>query len=583
MSVLAHPFGQVPLRAFSYFVALPVLIFYVLGVGVIVLVLMLMASDINRLEDAHDVSAMHAALDSFLNGLSSQVADEGTWDEAYLNVVINSDAAWMDGTWGATARLSQTYDNVFVTDGQGNIVFGENAVGGMTGNITALIPAAATMLHNLDRGIAATGDATTVSDFASDSAGPLGLAAVSIHKSANPGDASVPRANRRVLWIAKHVGPSMLQDISVRYQTPVAALVDTIGGSQLSLDLVDVDGNRIGTVAWNPDRPSDAAFNHALLIAAIAYLVIGAILLAGLRQMRLSILSRAAAATAAFERIDHRAQVEEAAAEAVDAPMPAGVAAPAAEAEAALNVLEGVFPGDFDIEYQPVFDLRAETLIGAEVLLRWRKRDGSVLVQENLSAAQAIALLDKVGLLAIRRAADEAAPLLGLPVSIAVTPEQVRNPVFAEKVAGTLAATNFPARRLQLSVNVGALPPVEICGLALANLKQTGVGLTLGDFLIGQNTIGFANAALADRVRLPPSVVAGIDGDPPRLALVEATLNVLKPVNFAVAVAGVSRKEEAAKLLRLGCREFQGALFAPPMPIAGLTQLILRPATRQAG
>ena len=559
--------------------ALPALLLYVASVGLVIFVLSLMGQDIGRLDDARDVSAMHAALDSFLNGLSGQVADEGTWNEAYLNVVVNSDVAWMDGTWGVTARLGQSYDNVIVTDADGTIIFGENAVGAISGNIGMVIPASKTMLRDLDRGIASTGDATTVSQFAADKTGALGLAAVSIHQTSST-DLSVPRHTRRILWIARHVGPAMLQDISSRYQTPVAKLVDGPGDGQLSLPLADTDGNPVGTIAWDPDRPGDAAFSHALLIATLVFFVVGALMVLGLRLLRRWILRRAAAAETAFAAIEHEALIEIATAAATGAPTAAATAT--AEAETGPNPIEGVSPGDFDIEYQPIFDLRAETLIGAEALLRWKRRDKSLVLQETLDPADIITLLDKVGLLALRRATDDIAPLLGLQLSLAITPTQLQNSVFAEKVRGTLGATNFPARRLQLFVDAASLPSAAELRAPLADLRSPGLAVGFSDYLIGSSTIGYAEPGLADRIRLPVSTIAAIDTDAPRLALVEATLTVAKSAGFSVTVPGVSRKEEAARLLRLGCREFQGMLFAPPMPAAALTQLVLRPATRQA-
>ena len=124
------PFGKKPLRTFALFIGLPAFLLYVLSAGCWCSSRWrLMAAEINRLEDARGVTSMHAALDNFLNDLSSAVADEGTWDEAYLNVVVKPDPAWMDNTWGTTARLGQSYDTVLVTDQSGTIVFGENAVG----------------------------------------------------------------------------------------------------------------------------------------------------------------------------------------------------------------------------------------------------------------------------------------------------------------------------------------------------------------------------------------------------------------------------------------------------------------------
>ena len=69
----------------------------------------------------------------------------------------------------------------------------------------------------------------------------------------------------------------------------------------------------------------------------------------------------------------------------------------------------------------------------------------------------------------------------------------------------------------------------------------------------------------------------------PRLKLVEATIEAARDAGIAVTVPFTARKEEAARLLRLGCREFRGPLLANPMPLAALTALILAPARPKAG
>src|SRR5262245_61713833 len=115
------------MRTFALVIALPAIVFYALSVVLVVTALEGTANEINRAEQQRGVTSMHAALDSFLNGMSRAVSDEGTWDEAYLNVVVTPDPAWMDTTWGATARLGESYDTVLVTDQGGDVIFGENA------------------------------------------------------------------------------------------------------------------------------------------------------------------------------------------------------------------------------------------------------------------------------------------------------------------------------------------------------------------------------------------------------------------------------------------------------------------------
>jgi EAL domain-containing protein (putative c-di-GMP-specific phosphodiesterase class I) len=57
-------------------------------------------------------------------------------------------------------------------------------------------------------------------------------------------------------------------------------------------------------------------------------------------------------------------------------------------------------------------------------------------------------------------------------------------------------------------------------------------------------------------------------------ALVESTMIYAFAMGLGVTAEGVERKEEAATLSRLGCREFQGYFFARPMGLKQLTKLL---------
>jgi EAL domain-containing protein (putative c-di-GMP-specific phosphodiesterase class I) len=575
-----EPFGSRPLRSFALFIGLPALLFYGLSAVLVYLALSSMAGEINRQDDKRSISSIHAALDSFLNDLSGAVSDEGTWSEAYLNVVVKPDPAWMDATWGATARLGDSYDNVLVTDQAGSIIFGENGAGPITGNISDRYKSALKMLHVLDQGIAATGDATAVSRFAADPTGAVGLAAISIHQT-SAGEMTVPRQQRRILWIARHITPALLQNIAVRYQTPLAFMTSQPGDATSVIELSDADGNAVGTLSWRPDRPGDTAFNHAALIAAAVFIGIGVVLAAWLGFLRRTIARRAKA----FEVSE---AAVEATKQAVAGPLDIGAVAAAAEALAeADSAIAGVNAGDFTIEYQPILDLRSEALVGVEALLRWARPDGSTLAQEVLAVSDRTRLLERAGVLALRRAADEVAPLLGLMLTFAMTPEQVRSSVYAEKVSGTLAASKLPARRLQLCVDAATLPQVTEMAMPMVELRQLGVLIAVNDFAVDGKTADYLDAGLLDRVRIAARLAGGATSAPAHDAHLAASIEAARAAKAAVTITGLERKEQASRLLRLGCREFQGTLLAKPIAIAALTELILAPARpaaiRQAG
>lgn len=581
LPVVPKPFGDKPLRTFALVIGVPTFLLYVLSAVLVVGALAVMSGDIDKAEYDRGFVAMHAALNGFLNDLSNAASDEGTWNEAYLNVVVSSDAAWMDQTWGETARIGQNYDNVLVTDADGNIIFGENNLGPLAGKIATYYPAATAMLEDLNKGIAATGDATTVSEFAADHQGTAGLAGIAIHQS-SPGAMTVPRQTRRVLWIARHLTTAILQDISTHYQLPVATLVDVPGPDTAAMDLTDGAGKRAGTIAWIPDRPGAAAFDHAIIIAFGIFFVIGLLLVLGLGALRRLMMRRARKIDEAQEARAAAIALRAAAHNRRSSDFSEDEVLQVGHAVVGFPELEGVRPAAFAVDYQPVFDVRAEALVGVEALLRWEISRDLNLMEESLAPGPRRALFDRVGVHAIRHATVELAPLIGTTLTLPVTDNQLGNPEYAEKVIGTLGATNFPAVRLQLALDCTFLPEPDAIAETITALRQAGVRVVLDRFVLVPGTLALIARGWVDVARLSPSLTQGLDQSAAQQKLIGTTMETLRDAKITVIAPGMDRREDLARLVRLGCTQFQGALFAPAMPIKALTQLLLAPPVKRA-
>ena len=575
-----YPYGRRPLRTFALTIGLPAFLLYVSSAVLAMLALVMMAREMDRLEDLRGVNAVNAALESVLNGMSDAVGDESAWNDAYLNVIVEPNPAWMDASWAATARLGTTYDEVLVTNQDGKIIFGENMVGPVSGNIAEHYPAAPAMLEALNASISTSGDASVVANFAKGENGVTAMAAASIHKT-TPGEMTVPRHQRRVLWISRRMTSSTLADLSVQYHTPVLELVTAVPTDYSSITFADAKGSPTGTVAWVPDRPGETAVNKSLITVSLAFLGLGALIVIGLGLMRRAIVKAAAKADQAHYAflLHHTAEKIEA----VD-DEPAHVEAGPAQAQ--FTALSGVNMSDFALDYQPVFDMRAERIVGVEALLRWTRHDKSRLLQEELSQTELATAIDRVAIMELRQALGDVAPLLGISLSLAITPAQLLNGVFVEKVIGTLGAMNFPAARLQLCLDSRTLPAAETLAAPIGDLRRMGVGITLNHFALDVSTLDVLRLRLADRATLSPPLAEGINDDPTRLKLIETSIEAARAASLEVAVAGVERRDDVARLLRLGCREFRSPLFAAPMGIAAVTALVLAPApaaARQAG
>lgn len=715
-----------PLKTFTFFVSLPALVVYVVVCALVLLALSLMTSEINRIDADRGRNAVSAALNSFVMSLGESVADEATWTEAYINTYVAFNPAWLDGTWGSTARMSDNYDTAIVTNAKGEILFGESRSGAVTGNIAQHYSGTRALLDGLQAQVDQLGADAKVAGYARSDRGVAGLAAAVIHSTT--GRLSTPGEDRRILWFARQIDDGMLKQIAYRFQIPVPRILQDSTPVEDGFTLADAAGVEIGTLAWEPLRPGDTAFRHAASVASMVLLVIGCLVFAVLHSFRRSVERRAEAderdwinsrydeetglinrfgleegfrrlvpkktseaniavayigledyrqAIAIYgedtgamlldellevmeKAIDGQAELARTGSdefiisrsgdeagiivrhiarkilEAVSEPLAvqswrikvgvsiglaevrvthATVVQPIRMAEAAMrlahenggnyiiehddsieaerqkrvavqaDIRRGLEADEFDLDYQPIFDFASQSMIGVEALLRWRRRAGGPMSPaEFIPAAESSGLIEDLGIFALRRACRDLARYPGLKLSVNVSTVQFRNPMLANQIDQVLAATGFPPERLQLEITESfLLTRPERATAALDELRARGILIALDDFGTGFSSIGYLRQFKFDRVKLDRSLVDRLDQDPVKAALVESTMVVAYAMGLSVTAEGVERREEAAALSRLGCREFQGYLFSRPLQLDGLVRLIEQQEQRRAG
>ncbi len=240
------------------------------------------------------------------------------------------------------------------------------------------------------------------------------------------------------------------------------------------------------------------------------------------------------------------------------------------------DIRRGLEADEFDLEYQPIIDFRSQSIIGVEALMRWNRRAaGPMGPNEFIPAAEASGLIDDLGMFALRRSIAEIGPLGNLKISVNVSTAQLRNPNLPQIVFSALDEWRVDPTRLQLEVTESFLVAQPERAIKLIEqLRHAGVLIALDDFGTGYSSIGYLRQFSFDRLKLDRSLVADIDGDPVQTALVESTMVYAFAMGLDVTAEGVERHEEAAVLSRLGCREFQGYLFARPLRLAQLERLI---------
>ncbi len=230
----------------------------------------------------------------------------------------------------------------------------------------------------------------------------------------------------------------------------------------------------------------------------------------------------------------------------------------------------------FALAYQPQVEVvpgQPATLCGMEALLRWSDPvEGTISPAEFIPLAEETGLILPIGEWVLRNALRQnrrwqEAGRPALPVAVNLSPRQFRQKGLAETVRAILAETGQPAHLLELEITETALAyDADEARARLEELAAMGVRLAIDDFGTGYSSLGYLKRFPVGGLKIDRSFVADLTRAPEDAAIVAAIVGLARGLDIEVVTEGVETAAQLAVLQALGCRRFQGFLFARPLP-----------------
>ena len=228
---------------------------------------------------------------------------------------------------------------------------------------------------------------------------------------------------------------------------------------------------------------------------------------------------------------------------------------------------------DFILHYQPQVDAHGQ-LVGAEALVRWQHPiRGLVPPGEFIPLAESTGLILPLGRLILRAACQQLVvwahdpQLAHLTLAVNVSARQFHHPDFIEDVFAALAESGAKPERLELELTESQLvEDVETLIDKMSQLKARGVHLALDDFGPGYSSLNYLKRLPLDKLKIDQSFVRDLLEHPSDAAIVRTILALGANLNLSVTAEGVETQAQYEALQGMGCRRFQGYLFAKPGP-----------------
>ena len=237
--------------------------------------------------------------------------------------------------------------------------------------------------------------------------------------------------------------------------------------------------------------------------------------------------------------------------------------------------------GEFQLHYQPIFDLQTGKVSLVEALIRWKHPERGMIPPDRFIAlAEENGLIVPIGEWVIREACRQAAQwhkIAGcedISVSVNLSMRQLQDDQLINRLTNAITASGISANRLVLEITESmlAIDADHSAGI-LGQLKTIGVKLAIDDFGTGYSSLSYLKAFPVDAIKIDRSFINELHRSSTSSALVEAVVNLSRALGAYTVAEGIEYSDQAGILRKLGCDRGQGFYYCRPLSGSALTAL----------
>ena len=239
------------------------------------------------------------------------------------------------------------------------------------------------------------------------------------------------------------------------------------------------------------------------------------------------------------------------------------------------GIRRGLLQREFVPYYEQQVDIDSGELVGFEMLARWQSEQlGLVSPEIFIPVAEEMGVITQLSEQLMEQAfADAREWDESLSLSINISPVQLRDPWFAQRLLKKLIAANFPPARLEIEITESCLH--ENIGLVrsmITSLRNQGVQISLDDFGTGYSSLEQLRHLQFDRIKIDRSFISELREPSGRARIVEAIIAMGRGLDLPLTAEGVEDEDILAALRAMGRLKGQGYLYGKPEPAEKVRQ-----------
>lgn len=256
----------------------------------------------------------------------------------------------------------------------------------------------------------------------------------------------------------------------------------------------------------------------------------------------------------------------------------------------ASNLRRALERQEFDLHYQPQYDLETGEMTGAEALLRWAHPEmGMISPMRFIPIAEETGIIVQIGEWVLGRACHQLKEWrdagFGLTrMAINISSLQLARGNLVDQLKSHIARYDLDPGLLELEITESALmTDVEHAMKLLNAIRDLGCAIAIDDFGTGYSSLSYLKTLPIHKLKIDRSFVRDVTYDVNDAAIVRAIIAMGNALNMEIVAEGIEENAQQQYLLQHGCRGGQGYLYGKPMNVEDLMEFMRRKQAEKGG
>jgi len=234
----------------------------------------------------------------------------------------------------------------------------------------------------------------------------------------------------------------------------------------------------------------------------------------------------------------------------------------------------------FNMVYQPQFELETGTIIGVEALIRWEHPElGPISPVEFIPIAEETGLIIQIGKWILQQVCKDHNQWKqhghgSIKMAVNISVRQMQAQEFVSSVKQVLEEYNVDPNMFELEITESIMQNINHSIVILKELKQLGVKIAIDDFGKGYSSLSYLKHLPIDKIKVDKSFVDDILDPTHNGSIAKAIIDMGHIMNFTVIAEGIEEKKQVDFLLKNNCKLGQGFFFSKPLPEYEIRKLL---------